>query len=967
MSQRRERVEQVLGNVGFDLDDLIAYYHLPVLALLLVFMFWVRIQSWENFTRSGRVMFSGNDAWYHLRATSWTVRNWPFVIPFDPWTGFPTGNFNGQFGTLFDQLVATAALIVGLGSPSQQTIAMTLLFAPAVVGTLAAIPVYVMARRLRGRTAGLLAVVVLALTPGSFLRRSVVGFSDHHIAEALFLAIAVALVMVAVTAAERDRPIWELVANREWTALRRPGVWSVLAGVAITLYLWTWPPGVFLVAILGTFYLLKLLADYLRGESPDHVAFVAVVSMSVVTVLTLLTIDVLSIRATALSLLQPLLAAMVAAGAAFMALLARQWDDRDLDPLGYPTVVAVLLVVGTGLVAVVFPEFFDFIVRQAGRIVGYDATAEARTVGEAQPIPLERADQVFFQNYRFAAFIAVIGLVWGVWKLYAAGPRGELLLVVVLGLFMTAATFTQRRFDYYLAIPVAVLTGFALSSALSLAELEDIEVIRDVEAYQVLAVLTVLVLVVGPFVSFPQGGGGAFGGATLASVSMAGNTGPGEVRQWEDSLVWLTNETPAEGQYAAAEEEQMAYFGRFGRTDDHDYAPGAYGVIAWWDYGHFITVIGNRIPFANPFQQHARGAAVYLLEPNETNANGMLASDEGEQTRFVMIDWKLAQPFSGKYAAPTAFYNNTGYGSDAPETIAISDLYTNVFSTRTGRLAFPLKHQRHYESMRVRLYQYHGSAMEPQPIVTDYDIRAFDQGEVAVTPSDGNTTRQFRSMRQARQFVEEDGSAQVGGIGPFPPERVPALQHYRLVKVAETSGLRAARFQRVLIQDMQGHGLCQTRQQCLGIGQQLQATPQQWVKTFERVPGGTVEGTGPANATVTAEVEMRMTTVNRTFTYTQQAQTGPEGQFTMTLPYASSDYEAVGVPEGYTNTSVRATGPYEFSTPPSTNESDYVTRWSATADVSEAQVLGVDETPVSVQLESGVLLPPQDGDGNGSA
>ncbi len=72
-------------------------------------MLWNRVRSWQNFIVDGEVLFSGNDAWYHYRSTQYVVQNWPSTMPFDPWTNFPYGTSNGQFGTLFDQIIATVA------------------------------------------------------------------------------------------------------------------------------------------------------------------------------------------------------------------------------------------------------------------------------------------------------------------------------------------------------------------------------------------------------------------------------------------------------------------------------------------------------------------------------------------------------------------------------------------------------------------------------------------------------------------------------------------------------------------------------------------------------------------------------------------------------------------------------------------------------------------------------------------
>jgi dolichyl-diphosphooligosaccharide--protein glycosyltransferase len=329
-----------------------------------------------------------------------------------------------------------------------------------------------------------------------------------------------------------------------------------------------------------------------------------------------------------------------------------------------------------------------------------------------------------------------------------------------------------------------------------------------------------------------------------------------------------------------------------------------------------------------------------------------------------MVDWKLAYPLSGKFSAPTAFYDNQGYPTDAPRNTSINDLYRPVYNAQTGRLAFTMQKQRHYENMRTRLYKFHGSRVDAQPVVVDYDTVQGQNGQTfAVTPTGENVSivRQFDSMQRARQFVEEDGTAQVGGIGRFPSEDVRALEHYRLVRTSEATAYRSVRFQRNAIRNMRGIGVCQQPSGCIQTSRQVQANSPQWVKAFERVEGATAEGTGPANTTVTASVEMRSPAANSTFTYRQQARTDENGQFTMTLPYATTGYDEWGTEEGYTNVSVRATGPYRFSTSPRINRSENftVSRYQATADVSEAKVVGEDQEPVTVSLQEVVISEPQ--------
>ncbi|PSP72837.1 oligosaccharyl transferase, archaeosortase A system-associated [Halobacteriales archaeon QS_3_64_16] len=890
MSQRREQGSERLPASEAVLDRIEAWYHVPVLAALLAFMAWIRVRNWRAFVVDGRVLFSGNDAWYHYRQVSYSVRNWPATMPFDPWTNFPTGTTVGQFGTLFDQIIATVALLIGLGSPSEQTISLTLLFAPAAFGVLTAIPVYFIGKRLGGRLGGVIGVAILALSPSSFLRRSLVGFSDHHIAEAFLQAFAVLAVLIALSIANREKPVYEQLVDRDFDGLRRPAGWATLAGVAIALYIWAWPPAVFLVGILGAYFTIALTAEYLAGNSPEHLAFVGAVALSVTGVLAIVPLNLFTFSPTNFSLLQPLLAFAVAAGCVFMAWLARLWDGRDLPRSGYPVAISGGLVVLAGLLAVLAPDLAALIRSQFLRVAGFGTSATAQTVGEAQPIPLDQVGSYFSFYYGLAYITAAAAILLMGWRIVRGSDdrRAEYLFVITWTIFLLAATLTQVRFNYYLTLAVAVLNAFLIGWVVRLVDADPAgsgasdtrsgrarSRLGNLQTYQVLAVVAALLLVTAPLAVRGQ--------SPTAGEYADSSATPGEVTNWEGSLEWLRENTPQEGTYGGATND-MAYYGSFERTGDFDYPPGAYGVMSWWDYGHYITSIGQRIPVANPFQQGATNAANFLLATNETRANSLLPADQGGQnTRYVMIDWKLADPSSGKFTAPIVFYDDNG-------SLAEADVLTRLYDQQGQRQIATIKRQRYYESLRVRLYKFHGSSASPQPIAIDYSreqtASSSGLGEVryALVPQSengsGQVVRQFENMSAARAFVERERSAQIGGVQGIPSEYVSALEHYRLVHASEDTASQTG-------------------------------TP--WVKTFERVPGAQVEGSGPPNSRVTASVELRMPNADETFTYTQRARTDSQGQFTMTVPYSTTNYARWGTEEGYTNVSVQATGPYTFT------------------------------------------------------
>jgi dolichyl-diphosphooligosaccharide--protein glycosyltransferase len=303
----------------------------------------------------------------------------------------------------------------------------------------------------------------------------------------------------------------------------------------------------------------------------------------------------------------------------------------------------------------------------------------------------------------------------------------------------------------------------------------------------------------------------------------------------------------------------------------------------------------------------------------------------------------MATPGS-KFSAPTVFYN-------AEENVSRDDFLQPLYrfdDENEGQFVgtTTVRTDRFYDSTMTRLYYYHGSAQQPSPVVVDWEPRQVqaaggDSVTVPANPQGEQTfVRTFENMSAAEAYVEEDGTAQIGGIGQYPSERVEALEHYRLAHVSNTSASNS-------ILRTTGRN-----SQILGVSPQA-AVPSNpaWVKTFERVPGATVEGSGaPANTNVTAQTELRIPNTNSTFTYTQRAETDENGNFEMTLPYSTTGYDEYGPENGYTNVSVRSTGPYTISSPASFQNGSIV-NYQANLSVAEGDVNGDEEGAVSVELE----------------
>ena len=917
MSQRFEAFEERLEEYESQIDTVYRLYHIPVLAALMAFMLWIRVRNYTNHIGpGGEPLYRGNDPYYHYRSTNYVIQNFPFTMPFDPWTGFDVGTRVGQFGTILDQMVGLAALVIGLGSPSQETIVMTTLFSGPVFAVLCAIPMYLIGKRLGGRFGGIIAVVVLALSPGQFLSRSVAGYYGHHVTEVLFTLIALVIGMKMLSVAQRERPIYEFVQTREFELLREPAKWGVAFGVTLVIAVLNWPPAIFLFGVFAAFLFVALSLEFIRGHSPDHITIPSVIGLVTAAVVLVPFLATTQLTATDYSILHPIFAVAVAAGAVFMAAMARIWEQQELPRFAYPIGIAGSGLVGVVLLAVVLPDVFDFFVSQFQRVAGLGSTDTASTIGEAQA----PSDPIgfFYQNYGLGFYTALAGFGLLLYRAISRKRvRADYLLIAVFGAFMLLFTLTQLRFDYYLVIAIGAGNAFIVGWIYQFVDLDNVrEDITNVKPYQILIVVAILFVITGPLIVT---------GATVAAANSASQ--PGEMQQWGESLDWLSEETPEVGAYGSGDEPRLDYYGTYENTEDFEYSDGEYGVLAWWDYGHYITTRGERVPVSNPFQQHATESADFLLADDEDAALDGLDEDagEGEGVQYAMVDYQLGYAGTQKYGAPAAF--------ESRHDVSSGDLGIRVVNPETGQPVYGVHTQRGYESMGVRLYQHHGSAQDAGTVTVNFG-EYFEEDGIATLPEDATAAddlfTQHESAEEAREAAENDPTVVHGGIFGQPAERVAALEHFRLVHAG--GPVTQSPFDRIL-------------------GQQSAGGTDSWVKTFERVDGATVEGTGPADTEVQASVEMEIGSTEETFTYTQYADTDADGNFEMTLPYSTTGYDEFGPETGHTNVDVRANGTYQFVAPEQFAIGE--------ADVTEGQVVGEDETPVTVELEAADIEEPE--------
>jgi dolichyl-diphosphooligosaccharide--protein glycosyltransferase len=408
------------------------------------------------------------------------------------------------------------------------------------------------------------------------------------------------------------------------------------------------------------------------------------------------------------------------------------------------------------------------------------------TIMEVQPLLFPNGSfsfQMAWYNFGASFFIALVSIAM---LIYVAikDKSADKTLFLVWSIIMLIAVLGQRRFGYYYAVNVALLTGYFSWKMLDLAGLRKLlakpkEVVgvvkkfrrKEKKAKEKAKPKTfmqprgawVRVIVVGIVIFFV-----AFFPNIPMAKALAGSPGYVMDEGWYTSLLWLRDNSPDPFE----DFNDPDFYYRIYKTP-FQYPESAYGVMSWWDYGYFIMQIAHRIPNANPGQGGAKEAGQFFTAQNESSANE-LADRLG--TKYVMIDYAMA--------TPSKFYAMAEWaGSNSSE---FYEIYYVQTSTSGGQWAY-LYYPAYYNSTVVRLYNFDGKAVTPtQSLVISYEETEY-QGQKYKEVTSGQP---FSSYEDAQAYVanQTSGNYRIVGVDPFSsPVPLEKLNSYKLVYPPEAT------------------------------------------------------------------------------------------------------------------------------------------------------------------------------------
>jgi len=913
-----------------------ALYGIAVL-LSALFAFYIRIIPRDSvFLKNGFIRFGENDPWYHWRNINYLLNNYPDILWFDPATTYPFGT--GQaFAPLYDLILATVIKILQfITGNTTEAYAMTVsAYWPCVLAGVCVVVVYFAAKLMfNSRPIGLLSAFLVAVTPGQFLSRSIIGFNDHHVAEVLFSTIVVIFLIAALLKAKDKVITFEDISKGKLSNLKPILPYAILTGIAMGAYTLIWEGALLFAFIIGVFITIQMILNHLKGEGTAFIAMTGVLIFIIDFLVVVVTPQIGEYKSLHMMALGAGIIAMF-----FMAFLSYFLEKKNLNKIYFPAILA-----GLGIVVAVVGSLISSTIRSAllGVVGFFTRTGGALTIGEASPffgdldprlfiglialfviflilsatpfIKKERTKMVFLASWSLLFFLliltsgragslynsfSVLGFIW-LFALpmvaYSAIKNNsmEKTFLVIWTLVILWALVQQNRFSYYFIVPLAILASWIVreialavkadeawhiiqknlskeerqknssepvnassskqNKANSQRESSKVKHIKKENDGERIAVAALSLFLVFLILFIP------IGISTNQQVSYD-TGGPNDA--WIDASLWLRDNTPKPGLNWLAQYEQplqdadgdgvadsvsgigIEHFENQVSTIPFNYPEPAYGVLSWWDYGHWLEVIGERMVNANPFQfgvggrrgsitdEMIPGAAPFFVAESEEAATGYLIDIDPREgkvgARYIVTDIEMA---TGKFYAMTAWTLD-------------SDGYHIVVTYPDGSRRMVPGTERYFNSMVFRLHILDGIGLE-----------------------------QYRMVHESRIYNVEDE----------------LLTKYLYNQTYPGS---------------------------------ISESPTGYVKTFEYVEGAILTGTASPGSTVNLNLTVQ-TNQNRIIDYTQSVTADASGTFSFRVPYSTT-----GALPNETNFAVKPTGGYTISSGGS----------EVTVNVSETDVL----------------------------
>ncbi|MDR2856023.1 MAG: oligosaccharyl transferase, archaeosortase A system-associated, partial [Methanomicrobiales archaeon] len=620
-----------------------------------------------------------DDPIYNLRQIEQMSMQFPHYNWFEALTSYPTGTII-HWGPLFTMICTSLVLL--MGATTRPEIVSIALFVPPIMAACLVPVSYAIGKKLLDWKAGLIAALFMALIPGQHYARSFYGYLDHHTAETLFSALFCLCYILALWSS-RDKKI-EL---RQLSTWKPPVLYGLICGFAYFLGYANMPTMILFGLITSIFTLLWFIAERLMKNDGLYLAILNTVTFGVSILGSIIVgFPESGLALSSYTIMQPLVMATIIVSSWALFFLSYYLQKKSI--LHYIGSIVAFGAVGAVLSFLLLPSLFNSIVGNAR--VFFSQGGLWVTIMEARPWTVADA----WGTFSYSLFFFIFGLLVCLFFLYRT-KHPIYSFTFIWSVLILFATFSQIRYEYYLAVPISVQSGLFFGFLLN-TTLETIQENGGLKraltktkrnsSKQVKSALLLLSLVIFGIA------GGVF---IYNSYAMESRVSPLNLNlDWRLSLMWMEENTPDPG---------IDYYMRYDGSDWANLRPAeSYGVLSWWDYGHMIQYFAKRPSVANPFQQGVHYAAPFFTTGSEDRAREIL---DATNTKYVITDAEMATVKFWAMATWEATFDSTAIGLDGYQRTYFLASPDN----KTSYLQFSLYEDPFYHSMTSRLHLFDGS------------------------------------------------------------------------------------------------------------------------------------------------------------------------------------------------------------------------------------------------------------------
>jgi len=621
------------------------------LFLFFCFAFFIRTYFYYEVVFSDGIVKYTEDAMYHMRYLENMLLggHFPSFMYFDPHSAFPHGTYN-KIAPLYDFILALIIWLVSFGKPTIEIVNKIAPFYPVVLGSLAPIVIYFISKLIWNDAKVSLASAFLAAISVPLLFKSYLGYNDHHIAEVLLSSLALLFLFYALKSAENG------------TSQKNKKLWLFvfLCGFSMGLYLLAWTGAILFFFIIFVFLVIYYLIEFISKKPCNWILTAGAIIFFVSALMIIPFLGHPNINFGTYNVYH-----LLCFGLGLMGFLILWIFNVLIEKKSFKRWTIFLFLVGFAILFLIilkifFPYLFEKLLLLANGINanGLSSANFKNSVGEMSPLTFQGA----IQNFSGLFLFYLLGFFIILYYFFKEKKPEQLLLIIwsIITFLITGIIpfFGQFRFYTYLAVNVALLSGFAIAKGFefgwkSLNLSSRLDKASPLRIYflvgSILILFNLIFFIVYPF---PFNFGLAWPNSMpdmVLRISGTINSPPIFISDWFHIFAWLKEKTPDPG---------IDYYGLYsepsvnketGKINDYIYPKKAYGILANWDYGHAIEYYSQRPVISNPFQLGIGkktngnvtelGSSVFFLETDENKATSYL---DQLRVKYIVTDDKFS-------------------------------------------------------------------------------------------------------------------------------------------------------------------------------------------------------------------------------------------------------------------------------------------------------------------------------------